>query len=133
MTTFYVVGASCLGAAAGAVGAHYFFNRNMNQEEALTLGSRNAVNFLGSVTLGVLSKEIVNPANNPLLNNKTDMVGLATFIASLLLIGKATKAFDSQDIQNTSPSWKRTVAISFASTATALVCGFVTMCLVHKK
>ncbi|MBS0615569.1 MAG: hypothetical protein JSR58_03335 [Verrucomicrobia bacterium] len=120
MTTFAVVTASCFGAAVGAMGAHYFFNRSMTKEEALTLGTRHAINFLSSVTIAVLTKELVS-------EKSADTVGLVTFFACLVLLGKGAHTYRSNDIKDSAPSVKRDIAIGFASTATALACGFITL------
>lgn len=127
MHTFLIVGGSALGAAAGAIGTHYYFNRDMKKGEALTLGSRHFVNYISSLGIAGLTKGALGDGV------KNDAATMAVFLMSLIFFAEATKASASNDIETTHKSWRYKATVGGASLLTAMAVGFAVVCSLSKR
>ena len=127
MHTFLIVGGSAIGAAVGAIGVHYYYNRDMKKDEALTLGARHFVNYISSIGMAALTKGALGAGM------KDDVATLAAFLVSLAIFAKATKASVSNDIKTVHKSWKYQATVGGASLLTAMAVGFTVHCLLPKR
>lgn len=111
-----------LGAAAGAVGAHYLLNRNTSVKEALIVGSRNTVSLACNINIAAAAfLSIENPA-------LAILAGTVAAIFSTVVLGQALKAFNSQDFpDDKNPSLTRSIIIPVFSTMTAGLFAWVTI------
>ena len=125
------VGAAALGAAGGALGAHYLFNGGLKKNEAFTMGSRYFVSFLATIPATALTRDSMN--GQTISENVRSFVIVAAFVSSFAFFTKAIKASDSKDTNGENASWKHQAAIGGASLLTSIVSGFVAILLLPKR